>query len=78
MGDSGNLGLKLINQADQVETSIPATSILVNEPSKVTFIVPANLQSGDYKLSLTTQFSHSVKSLKEPRTCVFDYVLNVS
>jgi hypothetical protein len=77
-GDDANVGLKLINQATQAETIIPETSILVNEPSKVTFIVPAGLASGDYKLSLTTQFTQSNTNLIEPRSCVFDYVLNVT
>jgi hypothetical protein len=48
--------------------------IAVNEPSKITFIVPANLPAGDYKLSLVTQFTGNTL-LKEPRTYVFEYVL---
>ncbi|MDR0725082.1 MAG: DUF4469 domain-containing protein [Prevotellaceae bacterium] len=53
---------------------MPKTSVLINDPSSVTFIVPADLPAGDYKLSITTQFSHSA-ILKEPRTYIFDYVL---
>jgi hypothetical protein len=34
------------------------------------FTVPA----GDCKLSLATQFSTAVTTLKGPRTCLFDYV----
>ena len=78
MGEDTNVGLKLIRQESGDETIIPKTSILVNDPSKVTFIVPTGLAGGEYKLILTTQYSPSTKMLKEPRVCVFDYVLNVT
>jgi hypothetical protein len=55
-------------------TDISINSIIDNEPSKITFIVPADLPAGDYKLSITTQFSANVL-LKEPRTYIFGYVL---
>ena len=73
------MGLSLINQETEEVISIPQTSILVNDPSKITFLVPAGLAAGDYKLSLCTQYSPSVKTpLKEARTYLFDYVLNVA
>ncbi len=77
-GDDPNVGIKLINQANDEITLIPKTSLLVNEPSRITFIVPPALANGDYKLSLTTQYSPSIKTLKEARTSTFDYVLNVT
>jgi hypothetical protein len=77
VGDSAENGIRLTEQATGVVTLIPATAILVNEPSKVSFIVPAGLPSGDYKLSLTTQYSHGSVLLKDPKTYVFDYVLAV-
>lgn len=76
-GDKPGVGLKLINTETQAETAIPTTSILVNDPSKLTFIVPATLEKGDYQLSITTQFSSSGTQLKEPRTYTFEYVLTV-
>ncbi len=76
-GDKPGVGLKLINTDTQAETEIPSTSILVNDPSKLTFIVPAALEKGDYQLSITTQFSSSGTQLKEPRTYTFEYVLTV-
>jgi hypothetical protein len=76
---AGNLpgtGLKLINQETGEETEIPKTSILTNLPSALTFIVPANLPAGNYKLSLATQFmGRKDVFLKEIRTYVFEYVL---
>ena len=77
VGDSPDNGLRLTEQNSGAVTTIEPTAILVNEPSKVSFIVPADLPAGDYKLSLTTQYSHSSVLLKDPRTYVFDYVLTV-
>jgi len=43
----------------------------------MTFLVPATLTAGDYKLSLCPQFSTS-KLLKEARSYTFEYVLNLA
>ncbi|WP_423128055.1 DUF4469 domain-containing protein [Gaoshiqia sp. Z1-71] len=75
-GDDPAVGISLINQETNEVTVIPPTSILVNDPSKITFIVPSGLPAGDYKLSICTRFSTNIQ-LKEPRTYLFDYVLNV-
>ena len=77
-GDDANVGLSFINQSTNAVTVIPKTAILVNDPSKITFIVPTTLSAGDYKLSLCTQYSSSHKTTKEARTYLFDYVLTVS
>lgn len=76
-GDKEGVGVKLINAETQAETVVPTTSILVNDPSKLTFIVPATLEKGDYQLAVTTQFSTSKTHLKEPRTYLFEYTLSV-
>jgi hypothetical protein len=73
-GDAEGVGLHLTEINTGAVTDVPKTSVLINDPSSVTFIVPADLPAGDYKLSITTQFAHS-SILKEPRTYVFDYVL---
>lgn len=77
-GSDAGIGIKLINQDTQKETAIPKESILANDPSKITFIVPAELESGDYKLSISTQYASSGVFLKELRTYIFEYLLNVS
>jgi hypothetical protein len=74
-GDDPSNGIYLTEQHTGVIAHLAATAVIVNEPSKVSFIVPAALPSGDWKLSLTTQFSNNQTLLKEPRTYVFDYVL---
>jgi len=78
VGDNPSIGLFLTNQTTSDVFTIPPTSLLVNDPSKISFIVPINVVPGDYKLSITTQFSASAQLLKEPRTFIFDYVLNVN
>lgn len=76
-GDNPANGIALVNQQTNVPVQVPMTSILLNDPSKVSFIVPADLPEGDYKLHLTTQFSATHTMLKEPRTYVLEYVLTV-
>ena len=76
-GNDASVGISLINQTTNEVVSIPRNSILVNDPSKITFIVPSDLATGDYKLSITTQFAGASKLLKEARSYTYDYVLNV-
>lgn len=76
-GENAANGIILTNQATSETTVIALNAMLTNDPSKVSFIVPASLAKGDYKLSIATQFSNSIQNLKEPRVFMFDYVLNV-
>lgn len=76
-GNSADIGISLINQLTNEIITIPKTSLLLNNPSKITFIVPAALPYGDYKLSISTQFTSGNKLLNEPRVYIYDYVLNV-
>jgi hypothetical protein len=73
-GDEPEVGIHLTEINTTAVVDIPTASVLINEPSKITFIVPTDLPAGDYKLSITTQFTTNTL-LKEPRTYVFDYVL---
>jgi hypothetical protein len=73
-GNAEGVGIHLTEINTETVTDIPINSIIDNEPSKIIFIVPADLPAGDYKLSITTQFSANVL-LKEPRTYIFGYVL---
>ena len=76
-GSDATVGVKLTNQTTGTVVSIPMTALLVNDPSKISCIVPASVEAGDYKLGITTQFSTSATLLKEPRSYTFDYVLTV-
>jgi hypothetical protein len=53
------------------------TSIGVNDPSRISFVVPADLPPGEYLLIIVTQFSGGGKNLKEPRTLTLEYHLTV-
>jgi len=76
-GDNPANGISLTNESSQEVYIIGTNKIAINDPSKITFVVPATMSSGDYKLSITTQFSSPSTLLKDPRTSVFDYILNV-
>jgi hypothetical protein len=79
VGDpSTGAGLFLTEINSGATEQIPSTSIAVNDPSKITFIVPSGLLPGDYRLSIVTQFTTGISMLKEPRTYVFDQILAVS
>jgi hypothetical protein len=77
-GENPAVGISLINQQTNEAVAISKTSLLTNDPSKISAIVPANLPNGDYKLSICTQFSNAGTLLNEPRICLFDYILTVS
>jgi hypothetical protein len=77
MGGRPENGIRLIEQNSGVIIPIPTDTILINESKKVVFPVPGYLPAGDYKLSLTTEYSTTYTTLKGPAVCVFDYVLAV-
>jgi hypothetical protein len=75
-GDTAKgVGIHLTEISSSAVTEIPMSAILINDPSKVTFIVPSDLAAGDYRLSITTQFTTGTTLLNDPRTYTFDYVL---
>jgi hypothetical protein len=52
-GDAPEMGIHLTESNSSVVEDIPSASVLINEPSKITFIVPPDLSAGDYRLSIT-------------------------
>ena len=76
-GDDPACGITLVSENSPSIIVIPASAIAINDPSKITFVMPTTLVPGDYKLNITTQYSSSNMLLKEPRTYIFDYVLVV-
>lgn len=67
-GEDPAVGLTLISE-DGTETNVTADLWVINNPSTVTFIIPAQMEAGTYTLRLTTQYSgNSTKPLKTPRT----------
>lgn len=76
-GSAQNVGLWLTNQDTQEATPVPMSSIGTNDPSRLSFVVPATLASGSYLLSIVTQFTSGTTLLREPRTVVLRCVLSV-
>jgi hypothetical protein len=77
-GKNPSNGIRLINQGTKEVYLIPKASLVLNDPKKVSFIVPPLLPPGDYKIELTTQFTTSyTKLLKEPRTYLLNEILEV-
>lgn len=67
-GQDPAVGLTLIAE-DGTETTVTDDLWVINKPSTVTFIIPAQMEAGTYTLRLTTQFSgNSTRLLKTPRT----------
>lgn len=76
-GDNPLNGISLINQTNQEVYPIPVSAVAINDPSKITFVVPADLPAGDYMLRIATQFSSTNILLNEPRIYNFDSILAV-
>lgn len=61
------IGFFFINASTKVETAVPETSLIRNEPSNFSFIIP-QLPDGDYYLEVATQYGGNSKQLlKEVR-----------
>lgn len=68
VGKDAGVGITLTSESGSI-IKITEDLFVVNDPSKVTFIIPADLSNGTYTLKLTTQFSgNSVSPLKTPRS----------
>lgn len=72
-GDDPSVGIFLTKTGG---TPIKAGLLIHNNPSQITFMLPA-LEDGEYKLSLTTQYASSNKQVKDPRTNALPVLLLV-
>lgn len=69
-GDNPAVGITLTDSKG-TETKVTEDLWVTNDPSKLTFIIPAGLANGTYELKVTTQFSGNSKELlKAPRSVV--------
>lgn len=78
VGEEGKqVGFYFINVIDETETVVPTTSLLRNDPSSFSFIIPS-LPKGSYYLEVATQYGGNSKQLlKEVRRNRFPYLLEV-
>lgn len=67
-GTDPSVGITLTSSKGTV-TKVTEDLWVTNDPSKLTFIIPASLADGEYELKVTTQFgSNSKTMLKAPRS----------
>lgn len=67
-GSDPSVGVKL-TAADGTETKLTEDMIVINEPSRLVILIPADLEDGEYTLTVTTQYGSSGASLlKTPRS----------
>lgn len=68
-GTHASVGITLTPASGGSATKVTEDLFVVNDPSKVTFIIPPTLANGTYLLKLTTQFgSNNNVLLKAPRS----------
>ena len=77
-GEEGkDVGFYFVSTTDDTETKVPVASLLRNDPSYFSFIIPP-LAAGTYYLEIATQASGNAKILlNEPRRNRFPYILTV-
>lgn len=67
-GSDAAVGITLTDSKGAV-TTVTEDLYVVNDPSKLTFIIPAGLADGEYTLKVTTQYGGNSKALlKAPRS----------
>lgn len=67
VGDDPSVGITL-TPAEGEPVKLAENDIFVNNPSELLLILPANLATGTYTLTVTTQYSRSSVLLKTPRS----------
>ena len=73
-GDEKTTGIYFIDEAGE-ETKVNDTTIVINNPKNLTFIIPQTLKPGLYTMRISTMYINSTKIRKEPRTT--EYTLTI-
>ncbi|MDR3308742.1 MAG: DUF4469 domain-containing protein [Tannerella sp.] len=76
-GDASGVGLWIIEKDTQKTTQVMPNAMGTNDPSKISFVIPPGIITGNYILSIVTQFSGGGKLLNTPRTITLPYILVV-
>jgi hypothetical protein len=72
VGEDPAVGITFRNLATQEKTLLAASDIVINEPSRLLLFVPDTLASGEYDLTVTTQFTKGNDLIKKPRSITLD------
>lgn len=75
-GDDPSIGL-FFTKDEADAKPVKATIISRNTISEIIAQVPKNLDTGQYRLSITTQAGAKYKTVKEPRTYLFPILLTI-
>lgn len=68
-GSGENIGVRFRNVKEQYMISVPPSKLYPNTPSTLQFVLPAEVEEGEWELSITTQAnSNGTTLMKEPRT----------
>lgn len=67
-GGEEGVGITLTPEGDASPVVIEPDMLAVNNPSQLVFLIPAELPSGIYMLTITTQYTGGDKFLKAPRS----------
>lgn len=67
-GGEEGVGITLTPEGDASPVVIEPDMLAVNNPSQLVFLIPAELPSGIYTLTITTQYTGGDKFLKAPRS----------
>ncbi|MDR1699531.1 MAG: DUF4469 domain-containing protein, partial [Prevotellaceae bacterium] len=70
-GDDPSCGITFTNIETKAAIRLSPADIVLNEPSRLLILLPATLASGEYELTVTTQFTGAGRLLKQPRSAVF-------
>ena len=69
VGEDPSVGITLTSVAKGTVTKIEKDRVVVNGPSKLIILLPANLKDGEYTLTVTTQYRNGRKQfLKKPHS----------
>ena len=78
VGDDPSVGVLFTNvETPSTTVKVGLEDITVNEPSRLIFVLPAQVTDGLWTVSVTTQYGSGRSVVKNPRTYVLDTPLGV-
>ncbi|MDR0559567.1 MAG: DUF4469 domain-containing protein [Prevotellaceae bacterium] len=76
-GDSPETGVYINNTETGEEYKFSPINIVINDPSRLMLLLPANIATGHYEMRICTQFTQNGRQLKTTRTAILSTILTV-
>lgn len=76
-GNVPEVGVYLVNVGTGIEIKLDEEYMVVNDPSKLILLIPAEIEEGIYQLKIVSQFTGANKLLNAPRTVISQEELTV-